>query len=84
LLTATGTTITVANAQTVFTPDYLVFVANLRSDASLDDLCVALSGVFPRFGPCTIRVVRHGDGMKIAFIQYSVSTQTLTNKGPSS
>ncbi|KAK3065099.1 hypothetical protein LTS18_010514 [Coniosporium uncinatum] len=66
-----GTAVTAENAQTIFSPDFLVFVANLRSDASLDELCVALSGIFPRFGPCTIRTVYSNNGMNIAFVQYS-------------
>ncbi|KAI9754451.1 MAG: RNA polymerase II mediator complex subunit [Chaenotheca gracillima] len=62
--------ISAENAQAILPPKACVFVANLSSAESDQELTRAVHEVFERFGPVWVKIRRDSAGMPYAFCQY--------------
>ncbi|KAJ4581314.1 hypothetical protein HRR81_000352 [Exophiala dermatitidis] len=60
----------VANAQGLYPPDALIFVANLSNQRSADQLQFSCHQTFDRFGPCHIKVRQDKNHQPFAFVQF--------------
>ncbi|KAL2446497.1 hypothetical protein ABEF95_013056 [Exophiala dermatitidis] len=60
----------VANAQGLYPPDALIFVANLSNQRSADQLQLSCHQTFDRFGACHIKVRQDKNHQPFAFVQF--------------
>ncbi|KIV97765.1 hypothetical protein PV10_01473 [Exophiala mesophila] len=58
------------NAQGLYPPDALLFVANLSTQRSIEQLQEACEGVFGSYCPCHTKVKHDKNGHPYAFVQF--------------
>ncbi|KIX05190.1 uncharacterized protein Z518_06062 [Rhinocladiella mackenziei CBS 650.93] len=64
-----------ANAQGLYSPDALIFVANLSNRRTEDQLALSCHQVFDCFGPCHIKVRLDKNRHPFAFVQFEARIQ---------
>ncbi|KAK5172477.1 hypothetical protein LTR04_002403 [Oleoguttula sp. CCFEE 6159] len=69
-----GQTPSADNAQAIYPPDACVFVANLSSGRTDDELETAVAKVFGKFGAVYVKIRRDTRGMPYAFCQYETKS----------
>ncbi|TKA65780.1 hypothetical protein B0A49_10430 [Cryomyces minteri] len=69
-----GQTPSADNAQAIYPPDACVFVANLSSGRTEDELETAVAKIFGKFGAVYLKIRRDTRGMPYAFCQYETKS----------